>query len=100
MSGGIVLEQRFPKPKVGGSTPLGTAMKTNENFQFVARANLILFAKSDSGATRGYMGRCSFTGRTAGAPKARTRNGEGIVQTTNEPNARTRPGKAANAEVV
>jgi len=31
-------EQRFPKPKVGGSTPLGTAMKSNENFRFVARA--------------------------------------------------------------
>jgi hypothetical protein len=29
-------------------------MFSNDNFQFVARANLILFAKSASGATRGY----------------------------------------------
>jgi hypothetical protein len=33
-------------------------------------------------------------------PKARTRNGEGIVQTTNEPNERTRSGEVAKAEVV
>ena len=33
------------------------------------------------------------------APNARTRNGEGIVQTTNEPKARTRPGEAAKAVV-
>ena len=32
--------------------------------------------------------------------KARTRYGEGIVQTTNEPNARTRRGEAAKVEVV
>ena len=50
----VLIEQRFPKPKVGGSTPLGTAMNSNKNFQFVARANLTLFAKSASGATRGY----------------------------------------------
>jgi len=30
-------------------------MKSNENFQFVARANPALFAKSASGATRDYM---------------------------------------------
>jgi hypothetical protein len=49
------MEQRLPKPKVGGSTPLGTAMISNKNFRFVARAHLALFAKSASGATRGYM---------------------------------------------
>src|ERR1019366_8941797 len=34
--------------------PLGTAMNSNDNFQFVARASFILFAESASGATRGY----------------------------------------------
>src|SRR5665647_2265105 len=47
----VLIEQRFPKPKVGGSTPLGTAMISNEEFQFVARANLTLFAESASRAT-------------------------------------------------
>ena len=51
---GMILDQWFPKPKVGGSTHLGTAMKSNENFKFVARASLPLFAKSVSGAARGY----------------------------------------------
>src|SRR5664279_6404799 len=44
------MEQRLPKPKVGGSTPLGTAMISNDYFQFVARANLTLFAKTPAGA--------------------------------------------------
>ena len=41
-------------------------MKSNENFQFVARANLTLFAESASGATWGYMfGREVITGGDA-----------------------------------
>jgi hypothetical protein len=54
------IKQRVPKPKVGGSTPLGTVMNQNDNFKFVALAKLDLFAKSASGATWGYTRRRSF----------------------------------------
>jgi len=66
--------RRLPKPKVGGSTPLGTAMNSNKNFRFVARANLTLFANYASGATRGYKRRRSGAGSTV--PSVRAGDGQ------------------------
>jgi len=39
----IQLEQRFPKPKVGGSTPLGTAKQINELRIFFANEQTVKF---------------------------------------------------------
>ena len=59
-------------------------MISNEEFQFVARANLTLFAESASGATWGYKRRRSGAGSTVPSVRAGDGQRPGVESTNRE----------------